>query len=305
MANTDNGGQVITFRFQQEGTAEGFNKLLKGVIPSGIISGGELTKINDTTVSISKLQMMIGDSNVIVHVQTTENATVSVSYQQPYVIASFNWANLANNFVTFEQSALNTLPSNQTALILGKCEYTGTTLTSFDYTRKTWSSTYYNNDFLFDNTYRTKSPSFNVTPLEGVPNTIGFMIGAGKAIINGKTVTINTDTSVYLSNSTSTASSYNYINTYISNKRIDIAVLMDDGSVRYIMGTDSVNPVPPIYPSNGLVLAEFSYTENITTNKGILGSNITNVYNNNYRGFAPTIGKQVKGALVNTHTLYL
>lgn len=306
MANTDNGGQVITFRFQQEGTAEGFNKLLKGVIPSGIISGGELTKINDSTISISKLQMMIGDNNVIVHVQTTENATVSVSYQQPYVIATFNWANLANNFVTFEQSALNTLPSNQTALILGKCEFNGPNdLTGFDYTRKTWSSTYYNNDFLFDNSYRTKSPSFNVTPLEGVSNTIGFIVGVGKAIINGKTVTVNSDISVYLSNDSSTASDYNYINTYIAYKRIDIAVLMDDGTVRYIMGEDSENPVPPKYPSNGLVLAEFLYTQNITTNKGILGSNITNIYNNNYKGFAPTIGKQVKGTLVNTHTLYL
>ena len=38
MASTDNGKQVITFRYQQEGTAEGFNKLLNGVIPTGVIS---------------------------------------------------------------------------------------------------------------------------------------------------------------------------------------------------------------------------------------------------------------------------
>lgn len=305
MANTDNGRQVITFRFQQEGTAEGFNQLLTGVIPTGVISGGELTKINDSTVSISKLHMLIGDGNVMVHVQTTENATVSVSYTQPYIVATFNWANLANNFVTFEQSALNTLPLNQTGIILGKCEFTGTTLDGFDYTRKTWSSIYYNNDFLFSNSYKTKSPSFNVTPLEGVSNIIGFMVGVGKAIINGKTVIINNDTPIYLSNDVSTANNYDYINTYIANKRIDIAVLMDDGSVRYIMGEDSETPVPPKYPSNGLVLAEFLYTQNITTNKGILGSNITNIYNNNYKGFAPTIGKQVKGSPTHIHTLYL
>ena len=169
MASTDNGKQVITFKYQQEGTAEGFNKLLNGVIPSGVISGGELTKVNDSTVNISKMQLMIGDGNVIVHVETTETATVTVSSSLPYVIATFNWANLTNNFVTFESSALNTLPSTRNAIILGKCEFVGDVMSeTFDYTRKTWSSTHYNNDFLFNNSYQTKSPSFNVTPLEGV-----------------------------------------------------------------------------------------------------------------------------------------
>ena len=141
MASTDNGKQIITFRYQQEGTAEGFNKLLSGVIPTGVISGGELLRIDDSTVEISPMQMMIGDGNVIVHVQTTEGARVNVTLGKPYVIATFNWANLVNNYVSFEASSLVDIPSNGNAIILGKCEFSGQLMGSqFDYTRKTWSS---------------------------------------------------------------------------------------------------------------------------------------------------------------------
>ena len=130
MASTDNGKQIITFRYQQEGTAEGFNKLLSGVIPTGVISGGELLRIDDSTVEISPMQMMIGDDNIIVHVQTTEKATVNVALEKPYVIATFNWSNLVNNYVNFEASSLANIPSNGNAIILGKCEFTGVTMGS-------------------------------------------------------------------------------------------------------------------------------------------------------------------------------
>lgn len=306
MASTDNGKQIITFKYQQEGTAEGFNKLLSGVIPTGIILGGELTKVDDSTVNIGKMQMMIGDGNVVVHVQTTEMATVSVSPSQPYVIATFNWANLVNNYVTFEASALNTLPSTQNAIIVGRCVFSGTNMhSSFDYTRRTWSSTYLNNDFQFDNSYKTKSPSFNVTSIEGGLNIIGFNVGVGRGIIGGKEVVISNDFQVSLSNDVDAQDTYHYINTSVNNGRIDIAVLMSDGSVRYIMGIDSPNPTVPSYPSNGLAIAKFTYSAGRIITE-IFGYDITNIYNNNYLGFTPTVG-EVRGNNYNykPHTLFL
>ena len=303
MASTDNGKQIITFRYQQEGTAEGFNKLLSGVIPTGVISGGELLRIDDSTVEISPMQMMIGDSNVIVHVQTTEKATVNVALEKPYVIATFNWSNLVNNYVNFEASSLVNIPSNGNAIILGKCEFTGVTMGSqFDYTRKTWSSSYLNNDFLFNNKYNTKSSSFNVTSLDD-ETKLGFNVGAGSAIIRGKEVVIDKDFDVVLSNASSYKNSFNYINTTVSNGRIDIAVLMNDGSVRYIMGEDKVNPIPPKYPSYGLVLAKFTYPASLFSK--ILGHQITNIYNNNYMGFSPSVGESKGSGISNTHTLYI
>ena len=303
MASTDNGKQVITFRYQQEGTAEGFNKLLSGVIPTGVISGGELLRKDNSTVQIRPMQMMIGDSNIIVHVQTTENATVNVTLDKPYVIATFNWSNLVNNYVNFEASSLVNIPSTRNAIILGKCEFTGVEMGSqFDYTRKTWSSSYLNNDFLFNNTYNTKSPSFNVTSLND-DTKLGFNVGAGSAIIRGKEVVINKDFDVVLSNDSSHTSSFDYINTSVSNGRIDIAVLMNDGSVRYIMGEDKANPIPPKYPSYGLVLAKFTYPASPISK--ILGHQITNIYNNNYMGFSPSVGESKASGISNAHTLYI
>ena len=303
MASTDNGKQVITFRYQQEGTAEGFNKLLNGVIPTGVISGGDLVRIDNSTVEISPMQMMIGDGNVIVHVQTTEGARVNVTLGKPYVIATFNWANLVNNYVSFGASSLVDIPSNGNAIILGKCEFIGEEMGSqFDYTRKTWSSSYLNNDFLFNNKYNTKSSSFNVTSLDNEAE-LGFNVGAGSAIIQGKEVVINDDFKVVLSNDSSHTSSFDYINTSISNGRIDIAVLMNDGSVRYIMGEDKVNPIPPKYPSYGLVLAKFTYPASPISK--ILGHQITNIYNNNYMGFSPSVGESKASGISNAHTLYI
>lgn len=300
---SDNGKQVITFRYQQEGTAEGFNKILHGVMPRGVISGGTLIKEDNSTVSISyPLQMIIGDNNVTIHVETQDYAHVGVAPDKPFVIATFNWANLADNYVKFTSSAFNDLPTDTNAIILGKCEFTGADLsTTFDYTRKTWSSAYYNNDFLYPNDYRTHSPSFNVTPHETTPN-LSFNVGVGKAIIRGKEVEIGNSMTVVLQSASPTDP--NYFNPNVTNSRIDLAVITDSGTVEYIMGDDSLNPHIPVCPSYGLPIAKFTYGSFMGITE-IKGSNIQYIYNNNYIGLAPTIGKNVNGSVINEHTLYI
>ena len=307
MASTDNGKQVITFRYQQEGTAEGFNKLLNGVIPTGVISGGELSRLGESnTVNIAKMQMIITDGNVTVHVQTTELATVTLNSTTPYVIATFNWMNLVDNYVSFEAVNYSTLVTMQNVIILGRGEFEGANLlNTFDYTRKTWSpyAEKLNNDFLFTNPYNGKSPSFNVSYIENSDsslNIIGFNVGVGKGIINGKEVEIRSNQEIRLSDNDD---GYHRITKTVNRGRIDIAVLMSDSTVRYIMGKDSVNPQPPIFPSNGLTLATFTYSAGQINY--IRGSQITNIYNNNYRGFSPTIGETNGEVEINKHTLYL
>lgn len=307
MASTDNGKQVITFRYQQEGTAEGFNKLLNGVIPTGVISGGELSRLGESnTVNIAKMQMMITDGNVTVHVQTTELATVTLDSTTPYVVATFNWMNLVDNYVSFEAVNYSTLITMQNVIILGRGEFEGANLlNTFDYTRKTWSpyAEKLNNDFLFTNPYNGKSPSFNVSYIENSDssfNIIGFNVGVGRGIIAGKEVEIQINQEIRLSDNDD---GYHRITKTVNNGRIDIAVLMSDSTVRYIMGKDSVNPQPPIFPSNGLTLATFTYSAGQINY--IRGSQITNIYNNNYRGFSPTIGEMNGEVEINKHTLYL
>ena len=307
MASTDNGKQVITFRYQQEGTAEGFNKLLNGVIPTGVISGGELSRLGETnTVNIAKMQMIITDGNVTVHVQTTELATVTLDSTTPYIVATFNWMNLVDNYVSFEAVNYSTLVTMQNVIILGRGEFEGANLlNTFDYTRRTWSpyAEKLNNDFLFTNPYNGKSPSFNVSYIENSDsslNIIGFNVGVGRGIIDGKEVEIQSNQEIRLSDND--ANYHNIIKT-VNSGRIDIAVLMSDSTVRYIMGKDSVNPQPPIFPSNGLTLATFTFSAGQINY--IRGSQITNIYNNNYRGFSSTIGEMKGGVEINKHTLYL
>ncbi len=301
MASVNTGNQLITFRYQQEGTAEGFNKLLCGVLPEGVISGGLLTRVGEsnTTIQVDPMQLLIGDGNIIVHVETRESFTMVVNSQKPFVVASFNWSQSVNNYVSFEAKSLTEINSMNHPIILGRAVFLGGNLSdNIDYTRKTWCPSSKYNDY-----YYSSLPSFNVTPMENrETGQYGFVVGKGKAIINGVLVEKTDETEVSL---TETDTGYHKININVSDGRIDIAVLMNDGSVRYIMGEDSSTPRAPNYPSNGLVIAEFKYTQNITPVFGILGSNITNIYNNNYMGFSPQVGEKNGTTVINQHTLYM
>ena len=281
MASTDNGGQVITFRYQQEGTAKGFNKLLTGVIPCGVISGGEFLIESDAKILISPLEMMIGDDSVTVHVETTSNAEVTVSASKPYVVAYFNWTELAENYVTFSAMSYDEI-TNTNYIILGKCEYIGTTLKRFDYTKKRWSFMKYNNAFL-KSSGNAILPNLSVSYYETSSNTLGFTLTQGEAVIDGKYVSVNQKN---IELTTENTTSILYINPSLSYARIDVAYLTANGTVGYVCGVDSSNPTQPDIPINTLMLARFNYTTEIngsTINK-IYGSNITSVYTQNYIG---------------------
>jgi len=317
MAGSNNGAQQITFKYQQEGTAEGFNKLIHGVIPTGVINGGNLSKVSDTQVEISPLDMVIADgdnpTNVTVHVRTTETANVVVSINEPFILATYNWVNLADNYVTFESCSYGDLASKKNSIILGKCEFVGNTLsTIFDESYKRWSSIYYNNEFFTTN---SKYPDFHVTPFES-GNAIGFYVGLGNGVVEGKEIQI-AGSSEQVILTTSDDSSNLYFNSSLQYYRCDIAVLRYDNNspskhrIDYIMGEDKETlngvPVPPIFPSNGITLAKFIYT---TDSDGanllkIKGSNIKNIYNNNYYSPSSTVGQVVGKNTVGAHTLYL
>lgn len=306
MASVNTGNQLITFRYQQEGTAEGFNKLLCGVLPEGVISGGLLTKSSDSTIQVDEMQLLIGDGNIIVHVETRESFVMAVDSQKPFIVASFNWSQSVNNFVSFEAKSLSDISSMNHPIILGRAVFQGGTLsTEFDYTRKTWCPSSKYNDYYYSS-YNSSLPSFNVTPIENRTSEFGFVVGKGKAIINGVLVEKNNEETIIL---TETDTDYHKINLSITSGkvRIDIAVLMNDGSVRYIMGDEANAGLAhaPNYPSNGLVIAEFKYTQSITPSFGIMGNNITNIYNNNYMGFSPQVGEKKGDSVINQHTLYM
>ncbi len=311
MASTNNGNQLITFRYQQEGTAESFNKLFLNILPNGIISGGNLTKVTDNSVLISAgTEMLIGDGNVLVHVKLQEDATViGIDGSKPYVVGNFVWLSTTTNYVTFLAKNLDDITDND--IIFGRCEYSGISMDMyFDYTKKSWCSSHYNNDFLFPNSFHTALPSFNVSPYDGAgANELGFTVNQGHAVIAGRDITLN-QTNVILSDN---PSSPLYVIKTVTSGRCDLLCLNRNGDFEYIMGEDGAidpltnKPAPQPYPSDKLVLARVTLALN--TNTTIRGYFIENVYNNNYISSSPTLGQRKHNGInfvtENPHTLYL
>lgn len=303
-STTNNGNQTITFAYQQEGTAQGFNKILHGILPRGIIKGGTLTKgASDSYVNIAQLQMLIGDDNVTIHVETSETAEIKdASASKPFIIATFQWENITNSYVNFQAVHENDIPDN--AIILGECIYNGSILnTDFDYTRKSWTSSHYHNDFGWDNSYHTKSPSFNVTCNNNISNgNYELIIERGEAIIGGKSV-INSSNTKKLTLQINNPNGDDYFAHVVNNKRIDMVIMNSNGEVHYILGEDTSSDVTPICPSDSIVLAYLTF--NAGTYQKITGDKIQYVFNDNYYGGSPTQGKIVGNTVINQHTLYL
>src|SRR5574344_464572 len=121
MSTTDNGSQSLVFDFKQEGTSQGFNKLLYKILPSGILSGGTLTRVTDASVTISPMVCMVPDSSksVLVRLETTTNATVAVTPSAPFIVGRFSWLNIESNYMDFVSTSYSDMQSGD--IILGKC----------------------------------------------------------------------------------------------------------------------------------------------------------------------------------------
>ena len=314
MANSpvDNGNQIITFAYQQEGTAEGFNKILHGILPRGIISGGILSKDSNTHVYISPMQMLIGDNNVTAHVETGTNAESEISANAPYIVATYTWENITSSYVNFQSMSLADIRNTDNVIILGKGVFDGSSLNGFDYTRKTWTATHYNHDFGWNNQYNTKSPSFNVIPKEGAgASDWTVIVEQGEAIIGGKKVSLTGEYTLTLQNSDSSAE--NYFNPVISQncQRFDIVIIGANGIPKYIIGEETSltdDPAIPICPSDSLVLAilEFLGNENSSvTYQRITGDHIEYIFNDHYYGGSPTVGKKIGNTIDHPNTLFL
>lgn len=279
--------QTITFNYQQEGTAEGFNQLIHNAIRAGVLSGGMLHKESATSVRISPLDIIIQSSPngyVTVHAKTDEDVIVNLPsgeiMSKPFICAEYSWQNMTGNLVQFRCRDLSDMVSN--SIILGKCQFANNALTdSFDYTVKSWSDLHWNDDLLysvpnFANSTVLRVPSFHVIPSQN--NTpLSLRISKGKAIIDGnfvefeyKDVTLSTSEGSDL-----------YINSTLDNGKIryDLLCLASDGTPKYINGTPNVasSAKKPTYTRDLLPLAYIkldnsSNTISITPQMVILGS---------------------------------
>jgi len=138
MALVNTGGQNITFKFNQEGLSKDFNKIYYKIITAGIYDGGELEKINNSSVRLHPLTCYVEDSvaELGVRVQTTENVTIEgVAEATPYIVIRFEWVEEEENYADFiavDESSITT-----DDIIVGQAVYiSGALQETFDYTRR-------------------------------------------------------------------------------------------------------------------------------------------------------------------------
>lgn len=259
MGSTNNGKQILTFDYAQEGTAQGFNKIMHKLIPSGIISGGNLIKVTDGTVAISTFLSFFEDTNngLGLRLETTDTANVLVTETNNWIVGRFNWLNIEENYMDFLGVAWDNIQS--TDIIFGKCIFNALgELTSFDTSRKSWSRSYYEN-------FKSKYPNFCVLP--NVPENDKVLVCKGKGYINGKKVELTSESTQSIS-----------FDLNVSNSRIDLVVINENSEIEVIKGEDSGDAKVPKCPINKLILAKVNLPSNPTS---ISGTFIENIYSVN------------------------
>jgi len=272
MGSTNLGNQTLTFDFKQEGTSEGFNKIMYNLIPKGIIKGGELTKLTDSTVSISPFLCFFEDTSVETgtRLETSSDVSVSVSQANNYIVGRFNWLNIEDNYMDFlGVSSSNIQPTD---LIFGRAIYdTLGVLQNFDVSEKSWSREYYEN-------FKSDYPNFHV--MYNPTDSSKIIINKGSAFINGNLVTLS---SPYI---------LQYSDLNVTNSRKDLVVIDESSSISIIKGDDSVTPTVPKCPQNKLILAVITLPSNPST---IEGTYIQNIYSNN-----PSLNSELVDGVVVT-----
>lgn len=129
----------LSLNFGALGKSSVFGNQMFQLMPKGIYEIPTLTRINDATVEVGTFVAYITDSanelGMRIEIDAAEN--VSVDSTNIYLIARLNFtASLSNDFVLMS-TILGGITSDD--IVLGKCNYSGSTLVDFDTTVQTLS----------------------------------------------------------------------------------------------------------------------------------------------------------------------
>ena len=232
MGTINYGTQTITIQFFDNVDSGVVNKLTKNILPVGIYSGGKMTKVSDTSVTIAPLVVLISDGTYQATIRTAATVTLSVSSSTPYVILRWVQPTATGHYMDFMAVAEGDIQAHD--LIVGKCIYSGSTMTGISYEDKTYPV----NLNLFCKVIPEETPSMRVKVLDGWVS------------VNGTYKQIEAQYT-----STITAPS--------TNPRIDLVYIDDSGTVQIETGIESASPVPPNH--SGKIPLAHIYLQTTTT----------------------------------------
>jgi len=135
---TNIGDQQITFDFKNAIKGSEFNKLLYGILPQGIYSGGALSNVGNTITVAPFTAVFESNSENATVITTTQNAEISsidgglgdITDATPYVIMNYQYLEQIENWINFEFKATPLA----TDIVVGIVTFDGGGLvTGFDY----------------------------------------------------------------------------------------------------------------------------------------------------------------------------
>jgi len=262
MGTTNYGTQTTTFKYKQAALSSTFNALNDSLIPTGIYSGGLLSRVSDGSIQVAPLTCYIKDttpnSNISRRVQTTSAVSiVGFTSTDCYCVLRYSWVASETDYMDILAVDYNTLFATETTLnqgylLLGKAIYEGATMLSyFDYTFRSDASLQEIED---------EKNSFYVKPYND-PTIRRIYVYPGKAVVNGKYIDFSGDTYP------SAPSTFD--NTTLG--RIDVIYVDATGTIKKVSSTDqtltityplnfntfeSENPgAIPDFPTDGMVVA--------------------------------------------------
>jgi hypothetical protein len=128
--STNNGNQAIYFNYHKALTGDIMNKANHVINKVGVLSGLEITKASNSTVSIAEGFLNISDGGnrtILIHKQSSH--TISVDGSSEYIVARYNYSETELWFASF----INVATPSSNDVILGKILYNSGNVDSIDY----------------------------------------------------------------------------------------------------------------------------------------------------------------------------
>ena len=145
MSTSNLGNQTVYFEYDSDYTSEEVNKRLYKVIKPGIYEGADLSMVLNVLTISAFVGLFRTSTGQVVEIITSSNVTsdldagtpnIPVTAALPYVIGSYVWANNTGNYIDFSAKALGSIATND--IVFGKCNFSGSTVTSFDLSNRTY-----------------------------------------------------------------------------------------------------------------------------------------------------------------------